>query len=185
MNKIARMLPGVSLLGLVLAYGTWAQAGPNDTGLPTFSDSKAAQHVYTAVGVIKNNDMETAFICTNLDTVVVNIGVEVFNKLGFLVNNPATGTGIFQGNGEVLNVAVGGTVTIVTSGTALLADDEQISVGQNLRNGSGRVVATSKNISCTAMLLDEVHRIVAPDPNANDPLEPPPTAVNLPLIRVP
>ncbi len=78
-------------------------------------------------------------------------------------------------------MAVGRTVTIVTSWTALLTDDEKISVGQNLRNGSGRVVATSKNISCTALLLDEVHAIV--DPNTS--LEPPPTVVNLPLIRVP
>ena len=182
MSRISRTLTGLSLLALVLAYGTWAHAGPRDTPLPTFSDAKAALHVYTAVGVIKNNDMETAFICTNLDTVVVNIGVEVFNKGGFLANNPATGTGIANGNGEVLNFAVGGTVTIVTSGSALLTDDEQITLLPNLRNGSGRVVATSKDIACTAMLLDELHGIVDP---LVCPSCPPPAVVHLPLVRVP
>jgi hypothetical protein len=73
-------------------------------------------------------------------------------------------------------------VTVGTSGTAVLTENTTITALPNLRNGSGRVVATSKNIACTAMLVDELHEIVDPLINPNIP---PPTVVNLPLIRVP
>ena len=180
MRKIGRALAGVWVLALALTFGTWVQAGPSNTPLPTFSDSSPALHVYTAVGVIKNNNLETAFICTNLDTVPVHIGVEVFDKDGVLQNS------INALNGQILNVAVGATRTIATSGLAVLTDDHLITGLPSLRNGSGRVVATSKTIACTAVVVDEVNEVV-------DPLicllggacPPPPTLVHLPLIRVP
>ena len=180
MRKIGRALAGISVLALILTYGIWAQAGPSDTPLPNFSDASPALLVYTAVGVIKNNNLETAFICTNLDTVAVHIGVEVFDKMGVLANS------VNLGNGAILNVAVGATRTIATSGTALLTEDALITLLPQLRNGSGRVVATSKTIACTAVVVDEVNEVV-------DPLicllggacPPPPTLVHLPLIRVP
>jgi hypothetical protein len=171
-----RILTGMLLLAMALTHASWAQAGPTDTSLPTFSDGKQAVHVYTAVGVIKNNDIETVFICTNLDTSPVNIGVEVFTNTGAPTN------AIASGNGALLNAGVGATVTVGTSGTAVLTENTTITALPNLRNGSGRVVATSKNIACTAMLVDELHEIVDPLINPNIP---PPTVVNLPLIRVP
>jgi len=163
------------MLVLALVYGMGAQAGPADSPLSTFSDGKPALHVYTALGVIKNNDLETVFICTNLDTVAVNIGVEVFDKDGGLANS------IAAGNGEVLNVAMGATRTIVTSGTVLVTDDEQITGLPALRNGSGRVVATSGTISCSAMVVDELRAIALPGPQS----EAPPAVVHLPLIGGP
>ena len=176
MRKIGRALAWISLLALTLTFGTWVQAGPSNTPLPTFSDASPALHVYTVVGVVKNNNLETVFICTNLDTVAVHIGVEVFDKDGVLANS------VNAGNGAILNVPVGATRTFGTSGTVLLTDDSQITGLPNLRNGSGRVVATSKTISCSALLVDEVHAIV-------DPLLcstcPPPAVAHLPLIRVP
>ena len=176
MRKIGRALAWISLLALTLTFGTWVQAGPSNTPLPTFSDASPALHVYTAVGVIKNNDLETVFICTNLDTVAVHLGVEVFDKEGVLANS------VNAGNGAILNVAVGATRTITTSGTVLLTDDHQITLLPQLRNGSGRVVATSKTISCSALLVDEVHGIVSP---LLCPTCPPPAVAHLPLIRVP
>ncbi len=176
MRKVGTTLAGASLLVLALTFGTWVQAGPSNTPLPTFSDTSPARHVYTAVGVIKNNDLETVFICTNLDTVAVHLGVEVFDKEGVLANS------VNAGNGAILNVPVGATRTIGTSGTVVLSDDHQIALLPNLRNGSGRVLATSKTISCSALLVDEVHGIV-------DPLLcqfcSPPALAHLPLIRVP
>ncbi len=180
MRKIGRALAWISLLAPTLTFGTWVQAGPSNTPLPTFSDGSPALHVYTAVGVIKNNNLETVFICTNLDTVAVHLGVEVFDKEGVLANS------VNAGNGAILNVAAGATRTITTSGTALLTDDYQITLLPNLRNGSGRVLATSKTISCSALLVDEVNEVV--DPLiclAGGPCPPPPTMVHLPLIRVP
>jgi hypothetical protein len=172
-NKvIALLLPGFVV---ILALAGVAHAGPTNTPLPTFSGGSPAVHVYTAVGVIKNNNMETAFICTNVHTAPAHIGIEVFDAAGTLGNS------VNAGNGALLNVAVGQTVTFATSGTALLSQDQILTGVPNLRNGSGRVVATTKNVSCTAMVLDELHAV-------EDPLlspEAPPTVINLPLVRVP
>ena len=180
MRMTTRDVARASFLGLALTYAGFVHAGPTDTPLPTFAGGGSAVHVYTAVGVIKNNSLETAFFCTNVDTVAINIGVEVFDKAGVLANS------INAGEGAILNVAVGQTVTIATSGTALLTDDAQIPGLPALRNGSGRVVATTKNVSCTAMVVDELHEIHDPlDPLDPQALDPPPTAVHLPLIRVP
>ena len=79
-------------------------------------------------------------------------------------------------------------VTIGTAGTAELHEDATMvfnTAGNglpNLRNGSGRVVATSLNVFCTAILADKLHTIC--DPAAPCSL-PPPTMVNVPLIRLP
>ncbi len=174
--RARRVLAGITVLAL--SYGMGAQAGPADSPLPIFSDGKAALHLYTVVGVIKKSDLETVFICTNLDTVAVNIGVEVFDRDGVLRNS------IAAGNGEVLNVVPGATRTIVTSGTVLLADDKRITGLPELRNGSGRVVATSGAISCSAMVVDQLRAIVDPQICPTCELVAPPLVVHLPLIRV-
>ena len=175
MSKIARTLTGVSFLALALTYTTWAQAGPNDTPLPFFSNGgPQAVHVYTATAVIKNNGIESVFICTNLGPGSIKIGVEVFDKTGSLGNN------IAAGNGEALNVAEGATVTVATATTAVLTEDVVITGLSNLKNGSGRIVASTTNISCAAMLVDQLHVIEDPAQSS----DPPPAIVNLPLIRV-
>jgi hypothetical protein len=172
----------VALLVGALAHP--AHAGPADTPLPAFSDGKAAVKVYTAVGVIKNNNLETAFFCTNLDSASQDIGVEVFDETGARRNAINAGN-----NGAVLNVGPGQTKTVSTSPTAVLHEDASITLDlgtgnatNNLRNGSGRVVATSKNISCTAILVDKLHSICDPAAPCNNP---PPTIASLPLIPVP
>jgi cysteine-rich repeat protein len=101
----------------------------------------------------------------------VNIGVEVFAKSGALANSIATG------NGAILNVAVGATVTIATSGTALLTEDSTIAGLPTLNNGSGRVVATSRKVGCNGLLLDELHGIEDPAVST----APPPTVVRAPV----
>lgn len=180
MMHTARTL-AVCLLAGVLTYASTTHAGPTDTPLPTFSDGKPAVAVYTAVGVIKNNNLETDFVCTNLDTIAVDIGLEVFDETGALRNSIAAGTGAF------LSVAPGKTVTVGTAGTAVLHEDQTLTLNtagsgvNQLRNGSGRVVGTSKSISCTALVLDKLHTIQDP---ATSSL-PPPAVANLPLIKVP
>src|SRR5207244_12955297 len=90
-----------------------ASAGPTDTPLSTFSDGKPAVAVYTAVGVIKGANLETDFVCTNVDTVAVDIGLEVFDETGALRNSVNAGSGAF------LNVAPGVTVTVGIGRAAL------------------------------------------------------------------
>ena len=168
---------------LVGALARPTHAGPADTPLPTFSDGKTAVKVYTAVGAIKNNGLETAFFCTNLDPAAQDIGVEVFDETG------ARRNAINGGDGAILNVAPGVTKTITTGHTLVLHEDATItldlgvgSTSDNLKNGSGRVVATSKSISCTAVLVDKLHLICDPNAPCNNP---PPTVASLPLIPAP
>jgi hypothetical protein len=168
---------------LVGALARPTHAGPADTPLSPFSDGKAAVKVYTAVGAIKNNGLETAFFCTNLDSAAQDIGVEVFDETG------ARRNAINGGDGAILNVAPGLTKTITTGHTLVLHEDATITLDlgvgnttDNLKNGSGRVVATSKSISCTAVLVDKLHVICDPNAPCNNP---PPTVASLPLIPAP
>jgi hypothetical protein len=178
-RTVARV--GIGFLLWTLGQAGPAAAGPTNTPLPTFSDSRAAVSVYIAAGVIKNNNLETDFICTNLDTVAVDIGLEVFDETGALRNSVAAGSGAF------LNVGVGKTVTVGTAGTAQLHEDQALTLnaagsGVNvLRNGSGRVVATSKNLICTAVVVDKLHTVQDP---ATSSL-PPPSLAQLQLIKLP
>ena len=181
MLKMATTLTCALLLGAGLMHVAPAQAGPTDTPLPTFSDGKPALSVYIAGGIIKNNNFETDFVCTNIDTVAVDIGLEVFDETGALRNAIAAGSGAF------LNVAPGKTVTVGTSGTAALHEDATVTFNlagngtPNLRNGSGRVVGTSKNLLCAAVVLDKLHTIQDP---AVSSLPPPPLA-SVALVKLP
>ncbi len=180
MTALTARTLGTVLLAAAL-HGSPALAGPADTPLPTFSDGKPAVAVYTAAGVIKNNGLETDFICTNVDAMAIDIGLEVFDETGALRNSIAAGSGAF------LSVTPGRTLTIGTAGTAVLHEDQTLTLnaagnGTNvLRNGSGRVVGTSKNISCTALVVDKLHAVA--DPTVSS--VPPPPFTSLPLTKVP
>ena len=180
------MIRTLGTVGLALLLSPFvgagpAAAGPTDTPLPTFSDGRPAVSVYIAPGVIKNNGLETDFVCTNLDSVAVDIGLEVFDETGALRNSIAAGSGAF------LNVGVGKTVTVATAGTAVLHEDQTLALNtagsgvNNLRNGSGRVVGTSKNIACTAVLADKLHTIQDPAVSSL----PPPSLAEIQLIKLP
>jgi hypothetical protein len=172
----------VLVAGAVWGTAPRAVAGPADTALPAFSDAKPAVSVYYAFGVIKNNNLETDFVCTNIDGQARNIGVQVFDETGALRN--ALGA---NSNGEFLNVAPGATVTVGTSGTVILHEDQTLTLNaagtaaNQLRNGSARIIGTSKNISCSAMLVDKLHTILDPAVSS----QPPPTMANVPLTKLP
>ncbi len=180
MTNAARALAAVFLMA-TLPIPRLVHAGVIDTPLPTFSDGKASVRVYNAVGVIKANNLQTDFICTNLDSITVDVGVELFDETGALRNS------IAADNGSFVNVTPGVTVTVGTGNTVEFHEDKTITFntsgnGANeLKNGSARVVGTSKNIACTAIIADKLHTIV--DPTVSS--VPPPPFTNLPLIRVP
>ena len=169
-------------LAAMCATATRAIAGPADTPLPTFSDAQPSVAVYYAFGVIKNNNLETDFVCTNIDTVARDIGVQVFDETGALRNTLGA-----NANGEFLAVPPGTTITLGTAGTAVLHEDQTLTLNvagnglSQLRNGSARIVATSKSVSCSAMLVDKLHTIVDPGVSSL----PPPTMANVPLTKLP
>ncbi len=170
-----RLVSAACTASIVFALSVPAYAGPTDTALPTFSDGKPALHVYTAVGVIKNNGFETVCVCSNLGGEIANIALEVFDKTGA----PITSVGADEG--VALSVAVGATTTFATGATAAVTEDVQLVGLPNIANGSARIVASIRDVSCTAWILDEVHSVADPSVTTS----PPPAGFNLPLVYVP
>src|SRR5215470_18612042 len=152
---------GVAAVVLAVVAGR-AAGGVHDAPLPTFSDGKAAQLVAVVPTAIKDNNVETAVICTNLVAGAVDIGLEVFDETGTLRNAVSTG------DGAILAVGPGRTVTLATGPIAVLQVDGVVTLNgagsgtNNLRNGSGRVVATSTAVGCTALAVDKLHTIADP-----------------------
>jgi len=169
-----------TFLGLAVALGLVApaRAGITDTPLPTFSDGHAAQAVALVPGVIKSDAIETDVICTSLAPAAVDVGFEVFNQAGVRANRVSTG------NGAILAVGPGRTVTIATGGTAVLHEDAAITLEApvtELANGSGRVVATDIRLACNAFTVDSLHTVQNPHTCATCQ---PPTLANLGLSYI-
>src|SRR5438128_1252269 len=83
----------VALLVVVAAGEASVRAGVQDTPLPTFSDGQAAQLAALIPGAIKDNNVETVVICTNLTLAPLDVGLEVFDETGALRNSIAAGDG--------------------------------------------------------------------------------------------
>lgn len=126
-----------------------ARAGLADTPLPKFLDGKQSQLVLRVPGVVRRDRLETVFLCTSLTNTVVDIGVEVFDAAGTLLND------VHAGNGTVLGVAPGETVTLATSTTATYAETELIAITGPLQ-GSARIVASSAGVRCNVLVVDEL-----------------------------
>jgi len=145
--------------------------GPLGTPLSSFTDGTIPRHVYTVPGVLKKNGFVTEFLCTNLSPVgaPANIGVEVFDNTGTQLNSvsatPAPGstpvprTCDDSGNGAVLNVMPGSTVTIATGGTAQMHEDCKMTMA-SFDNGSARIVSTASRVACSAFVIDSKNVIV-------------------------
>ena len=145
----------LALLGLP----STSLAGVQDAPFPTFSDGKASQLALLIPTAIKINNLDTEVICTNLTPAAVDIGLEVFDQTG------TRGNTIGSGNGALLDVAPGATVTITTGQTKVIHEDKIIVLEApviDLGNGSARVVATSAQIGCVDFAVDSKHKIEAP-----------------------
>ncbi len=115
--------------------------------LPTFADGQQALFAALVPGSVKRHTLNTTFMCTSLASGNIDLGVEIFAPDGTLQNT------INTGNGAVLNVAPGATVTLSTTGTAALLETGVI--GTSLAaQGLGRIVSTSAQVICTALVLD-------------------------------
>lgn len=143
----------LALAGALAA--TPALAGVADSPLPVLAVGSATQHVYSVPGVIKNNNVETVFVCTSFDSAVATVGVEVFAAGG---GSPLNDVSPALGDGTE-TVSPGGTATITTGATAAFHEDEIIDalLPASVRNGSARILSTSKKIGCTAFITDEIN----------------------------
>jgi hypothetical protein len=128
-------------------------AGIGDKGVPPVGGEKT-KLLYTVVGVRDSTTLATLFHCTSTDRSggpVIRIGVEVFNYDTTLKND------VTAGDGDDV-IVPGGSVTFGTQDTASFEEDEVIGTG-TVNQGSARIFATSKNVLCSAMIVE-----VANDP---------------------
>lgn len=136
---------------VVLALGGWSvgrvRAGPGATAPPQFADGKPSVQILIVPGVIKHNRVQTEFLCSVLDSVPVDIGVEIFAADGTRLND------ISAGVGALLDVPSGQTVTFGTSGTAAYLESVVLAVS-GVAQGSARIVASSAQVRCNVMVLD-------------------------------
>ncbi len=117
------------------------------TALPTFADGQPATASAVIPGIVKRPPLNTEFFCTSMAATPIDVGVEIFGPEGTLHNS------ISAGNGAVLNVAAGATVTFGTSGTAGFLESAVITTAA-VSQGVARIVSTSEQITCTALVLD-------------------------------
>src|SRR5262249_47761031 len=149
-----------------------------DIGLEAFDETGALRNNVGAAGTVCNVGSRVAQACT------VDNSTDTVNGCPGAV---CPGCCV-PGSGAKLALPPGQTVTISTAGTAVMHEDAIMvfnTAGNglpNLRNGSARVVATSPNVFCTALLVDKVHTICNPAAPCSLP---PPTVVNIPLVRIP
>lgn len=153
---------GVSVaLAAVMSVAGPAWAGVVDSPLPLLFTAKKTQHVFTVPGVIKNNNLETLFLCTSLQPVgVVFVGVEVFAAAsGAPLNDVSYNAALNMTGDGVESISPGETATIATGNLVAFHEDEVIDTlgPASVRNGSARIVATSKKIACSVMVADELN----------------------------
>lgn len=139
--------PPTSLATLGAGTPLLAGALPPSQPLPTFSDAKPATASAMFAGAVKRGALETAVFCTSLASTSIDVGVEVLGSDGTLGNS------VSSGNGAVLNVLPGQTVTFGTTGTAALLETSVVAL-PSIAQGVARVVSTSADVLCSAISLD-------------------------------
>jgi hypothetical protein len=142
----------VSALATALLIGqlaaTSALAGIVDTPLPTLVAGKKTLHVYSVSGVGGGAGglFGTYFSCTSTDAATIQVGVEVFPRLGGGPANDAVATS--------LAVAPGQTVLFGTrNATGIINLDSDLAAGIVVL-GSARILGTSKKLTCSAFLAE-------------------------------
>lgn len=98
-------------------------------------------------GLVKRLRLQTQFLCTSGDSVPINIGIEIFDETGTLRND------VSAGNGALLDVPPGATVTFGTTGTVALLETTVITIA-GVSQGVARVVSNSGDVICSAVMLD-------------------------------
>ena len=119
-----------------------ALAGIADSPLPVLEAGKITLHLYSVPGVIDANGLGTFFSCTSTATSPITVGVELFSVFGAVFNNAATSS---------LSLIPGETRIFATSTAVGISVDSSLG---GVGKGSARILATSKNLVCTAFVAD-------------------------------
>jgi hypothetical protein len=141
-----------------------SEAGIGDKDLPLLNGQKT-KLLYTVVGVRDSLNSATVFHCTSTERTGgkdIRLGIEVFYSDGGLANNVAVGEGR-------VDLIPGQTSTLSTRETAVFFVDRDIGA-RGINQGSARIFADSKNVLCSAMIVDPLN-------------DPPAAMVMLPVFK--
>jgi hypothetical protein len=149
------------------SHGPAAAGSIADAPPPLLNGTTKAKVIYSVTGVTDSGsrNLATLFHCTSTERTggkPITVGVEVFDVDGTLKNDVRVGQG-------VVSVQPGHTATIGTRSTASFGETAHLR-GLSVRQGSARILATSKRIICGAMIV-------------NDELTPPTSMVSLPVFK--
>lgn len=146
-----RIICGALIAAAISGAATSALAGPADSPVPSISNSASTRVLYTVPGVIKNNGIETAIMCTSMDTLATTLAFEIFAPEGGGALNDVS-SGVANG---ALALPAGGTVTISTGTSVGLHEDLAITGLGNVKNGAARILGTTTRVLCTGLLVEK------------------------------
>jgi hypothetical protein len=122
-----------------------SNAGFADCSLPGLVAGKKTYHLYSVPGVLNRDASDivtTYFSCTSTDTATMQVGVEVFDSNGYLLNDATLTSFSLMGGHSVL---------FGTHQTFSELFDVSLNTGDfSGYSGSARILATSKKLVCTA-----------------------------------
>jgi hypothetical protein len=163
MPHLSRLLAASCAIAFILV-SLPIQAGIGDKDLPLLAGRKP-KLLYTVVGVRDGASLATVFFCTSTERsggATIQLGIEVFQWSGALLNDVTAGFGR-------ISISPGQTWTLTTRNVLGFTDDNLLSTGP-VDQGSARIFASSKNIICSAMIVDAINA-------------PPTSMVMLPVFR--
>ena len=131
-----------SITGLVLVLCGPAVAGVADSPLPLL-DGQKSKHVFTIPGVISHDFLATVFVCTSLEKKKDLVwGIEIFDRDGGPPEDAILSLPMGPGN----------TLAAATHNTTYAENFMGLTTDPFPR--SARIVATSKKLACSAMVLE-------------------------------
>jgi hypothetical protein len=150
MLHLSRLLATSCAISVILV-SLPIDAGIGDKDLPPLNGQKT-KLLYTVSGVTDTGALATVFHCTSTERdggKTIELGIEVFDLFGSRANDVTAGDG-------VTSMPPGHTRTLSTHATVGFGNEAEINTG-TVAQGSARIIASSKNVLCSAMLVDAVN----------------------------
>lgn len=123
------------------------RTNPLGNGVAPMATTDPEMMIYRVAGVVNSNatmmnGVATSFMCYSNSAVAENVRIRILNWNGEVA-------------GDIYHVIQSKrTVTFSTHSTASLAEDALLAEGKLINQGTAAIIATSKEVYCSAMLID-------------------------------
>ncbi len=142
-----------SAIALALTVSATAQDRTNSlvNGVAPMATTDPQILIYRVSGVLDNGSPDlgvaTTFACSSISSQMEIVRIRLFNYDGVLMGD------------RTLNISPKRTVSISTHSTMMISEDSVVSPGTAINRGMAGIIATSKEIFCSAMIVDAVAAI--------------------------